>query len=375
LRLLSNSTSTIASLLMILALATVVVGGCSQPQTGGTGPAAHPPGAGDAPAQVQLSGAGATLPAPLYVRWFNDFGAIDKGVSIDYRSVGSGAGITQVTARGVDFGASDAILTASQLAAAPGLQMIPMVGAVVAVAYNLPGADQGDALIMNGAVLADIFLGRVGRWDDPAIRRLNPQSLLPSLPITVVHRSDSSGTTAIFADYLSSVSPVWERQVGRGTVLEWPTGVGVKGSDGVANTAASTPGAIGYVEMTYAVQGTLQKARLINAAGRIVSPTADGAQAAMADFAAEIPPSLAQSIVNAPGETSWPIAAYTYLLVYEDQSDCAKAAKVQQLIRWALTGGSRSAKDMGYVPLPDSVRKPVFLRLDRFTCNGRTIVG
>jgi phosphate transport system substrate-binding protein len=323
-----------------------------------------------APGSIQISGAGATFPFPLYSRWFYQYAFIDSSVMFNYQSIGSGGGIQQITQRTVDFGASDAILNADQLAAAPGLQMFPTVAGAVVPTYNVAELADQPALVLDSDTLGRIFLGTITRWNDPAIAALNPGLPLPNRDIIVVHRSDGSGTSYIFTDYLSSVSSDWANTVGKGTSVQWPVGLGGKGNEGVAGTVLQNDGSIGYVELAYAVQNHLAVAHMVNAAGNTVEASIASIQNAMADFGTEMPDTLARSIVNAPGADSWPIAGYTYLLIYMDQTDCTKAQRLIQFIHWAQTEGQSYAQDLLYAPLPDAVRDLVFARLDQITCQG-----
>lgn len=322
------------------------------------------------PGSIQINGAGATFPFPLYSRWFYEYAFVDTSVKFNYQSIGSGGGIKQITAKTVDFGASDAILNEEQRKAAPGLQMLPTVAGAVVPVYNVSELKDKDPLVLDAATLSNIFLGKITKWNDPAIVALNPNLPLPDKDIIVVHRSDGSGTTFIFTDYLSAVSEEWKNTVGKGTSVEWPVGLGGKGNEGVAGTVIQNDGAIGYVELAYAKQNKLAVAKMVNAAGNIVEASIQTTQNAMADFGGEMPDTLARSIVNAPGKDSWPIAGYTYLLVYMDQTDCVKAKKLVEFLKWALTDGSKYAEQLEYVPLPQNVRDLVFAKLDQITCNG-----
>lgn len=322
---------------------------------------------------VQLSGAGATFPFPLYSRWFYEYAFVDPTAKFNYQSIGSGGGIKQITAKTVDFGASDAILNADQLAAAPGIQMLPTVAGAVVPTYTVSELQGKDPIVLDAKSLAGIFLGKITKWNDPALAALNPGVTLPTKDIIVVHRSDGSGTSFIFTDYLSTVSDEWKTSVGKGTSVKWPVGLGGKGNEGVAGTVLQNDGAIGYVELAYAVQNKLAIGRMVNAAGKTVEASVASTQNALADFGGEMPDTLARSIVNAPGASSWPIAGYTYLLVYMDQSDCAKAQKLTGFIRWALSDGSKFASDLLYVPLPDSARALVLARVARITCQGKPL--
>jgi phosphate transport system substrate-binding protein len=327
------------------------------------------PEATQAPAagSIPINGAGATFPFPLYSRWFYEYAFVDPAVKFNYQSIGSGGGIRQITEKTVDFAGSDAILNDEQYAAAPGVQMLPTVAGAVVPTYNVSELAEQEALVLNAETLSNIFLGKITKWNDPAILALNPTLPLPDKDIVIVHRSDGSGTTFIFTSYLSAVSEEWKNTVGQGTSVEWPVGLGGKGNEGVAGTVSQNDGALGYVELAYAKQNKLAIAKMVNAAGNTTEASIDTTQNAMADFGAEMPDTLARSIVNGP------IAGYTYLLVYMDQTDCAKAQKLIQFVRWALTDGSTFAEQLEYVPLPDNVRQLVFDRLDSITCNGQPL--
>ncbi len=316
-------------------------GGTSSP-AGSAGAATPTPAAG----AIHVTGAGATFPYPLYSKWFYDYAFKDPSVHFNYQSIGSGGGIKQITDKTVDFGASDAILNQDQYNAAPGIQMFPTVAGAEAVAYNVgalvspspaAGASAAPAtpLTLDGPTLANIFLGTITKWNDPAIAALNSGVALPDLDITVVHRSDGSGTTYIFTDYLSNVSPDWKTAVGTSTSVQWPVGLGGKGNEGVAGTLSQTDGSIGYVELAYAKQNKLAYASFKNAAGNVVAPSIDSTLAAMSDFGGDMPDTLARSIVNAPGAQSYGIAGYTYLLLYMNQTDCTKAQKLVEFVNWA----------------------------------------
>jgi phosphate transport system substrate-binding protein len=320
---------------------------------------------------ISISGAGATFPYPLYSQWFYQYAFVDPSVKFNYQSIGSGGGIQQITAKTVDFGASDAILNSDQFAAAPGIQMFPSVAGADVVAYNISELkDSTTPLVLDGPTVANIFLGKITNWNDPAIAATNAGVTLPDKPITVVHRSDGSGTTFIFTDYLSNVSPEWKSSVGNATSVEWPVGLGGKGNEGVSGTLGQTDGSIGYVELAYALSAKLAFANLKNAAGNVVTASIDSTKAAMGDFATAMPDTLARSIVNAPGAQSWPIAGYTYLLLYMDQTDCTKAQKLVQFINWAQSSGTDYATQLNYVPLPDSVKQQMLDKVSKITCNG-----
>jgi phosphate transport system substrate-binding protein len=326
---------------------------------------------------VAINGAGATFPFPLYSRWFYDYAFVDPSVKFNYQGVGSGAGIKQITAKTVDFGASDAILTDEQLNGAPGIQMFPSVAGAEVIAYNHTD-DSGQPITamlkFPGTSLADIYLGKIKKWNDPLLQQANPDVKLPDKDMLVVHRSDGSGTTFIFTDYLSKISPDWKSQVGNATSVQWPVGLGGKGNDGVAGTVSQNDGALGYVELAYALQNKLAYGVPQNQAGQYLDPKdSKVVQNAMADFGSDLGDKLAISIVNAPGQQSYPISGYTYLLFYMDQQDCAKAAKLAAFYKWAQTDGQKDATELQYIPLPDAVKTAALARLDQMTCNGKPI--
>jgi phosphate transport system substrate-binding protein len=323
---------------------------------------------------LTINGAGATFPYPLYSKWFYDYAFVDSSARFNYQSIGSGGGIKQITEKTVDFGASDAILKDDQYAAAPGIQMFPTVAGAEAIVVNLKGAD-GNALAtpikFPYTSLADIFLGKITKWNDPVLAQANPDIQLPDQEIIVVHRSDGSGTTYIFTDYLSKVSSEWKDKVGNATSVEWPVGLGGKGNEGVYGTVMQNEGAIGYVELAYALQNKAVINEVQNKSNNYVAPSVESTQSAMADFGTDLGDKLALSIVDGPGANSYPIAGYTYLLLYMDQQDCAKAGKIVQFVKWALgADGTKDATDLSYVPLPDQVKQQVLAKLDQVTCQG-----
>jgi phosphate transport system substrate-binding protein len=326
-----------------------------------------------APGSIQLTGAGATFPYPLYSRWFYEYAFIDPSVRFNYQSIGSGGGIRQITVNTVDFGASDAILNADQRAAAPGLDMFPTVAGAVVVAYNVNDPD-GKALPsglkLTPDVIADIFLGTITKWNDARLTALNPDVKLPDQDIVVAHRSDGSGTSFLFTSYLSQVSTDWKTKVGAGTSVEWPVGLGGKGNEGVAGVILQQPGGLGYVELAYAVQNKIAYAVVQNQAGQFVEPTLDSTTAATGALADQMPDDMGQLLVNAPGDTSYPIAGYTFLLIYQDMPDCTKAQKLAEFVQWALTNGDQYATDLLYAPLSSAVKQKDIQRLQSLTCEG-----
>jgi phosphate transport system substrate-binding protein len=318
--------------------------------------------AGIAPASAQLliNGAGATFPAPIYTKWFDEYTKIDPSVRFNYQAIGSGGGQKQILAETVDFGASDGPMSDANLAKAPRpIWHIPTVAGAVVISYNLPG---DPALRLDGRTLAAIYLGKVTKWNDPAIAAQNPGVSLPDQDILVVHRSDGSGTTFIFTDYLSSVSPEWKEGVGKGTSVSWPTGLGGKGNAGVAGQIKQSPGAIGYVELAYAHQNHLPFADLKNAAGNYVTASISSVTAALAT--ATIPDDFRFSMVNAPGDKAYPIAGVTWILVYSQQKDSAKGQKLVQFLTWAYTDGERMAAALDYAPLPPAVQQRALDRVN-----------
>jgi phosphate transport system substrate-binding protein len=315
---------------------------------------------------ADLTGAGASFPQPLYNKWFSVYGA-KTGVKINYQSIGSGGGIRQLSEQTVDFGATDAPMTDAELAKAKGgpVLHIPTALGAVAVTYNLP--ETTTPLKLTGDVVAAIFQGQIARWNDARIAALNPGVKLPASDILVVHRSDGSGTTYVFTDYLASVSPGWAAKPGKGKDIQWPAGLGAKGNEGVAGQVKQTPGAIGYVELAYATQNKLSTALIKNAAGEFVAPSIASVTAAAAGAAAKLPPNTDYrvSIVNAPGAGVYPIASFTWILAYEKQADPAKGKRLVDFLRWAFSDEGQSLEaPLDYAPLPVTMRNALLTRLD-----------
>jgi phosphate transport system substrate-binding protein len=306
--------------------------------------------------KVQIQGAGATFPNPIYQKWISEYNKLHPNVEINYQSLGSGAGIRQLTNQTVFFGASDGPMTNEQLQAAPGkiLHLPTVLGADVPV-YNLPGLKA--ELKFTGPVLADIFLGKINKWNDAALTKLNPGVNLPATDITVVHRSDASGTTYIWVDYLSKVSPEWKMKVGVQTSVNWPTGVGGKGNEGVAGTVTQTPGSIGYVELVYALQNKIAYGSVQNMAGEFTKANVESVTAAAGAAAGKMPPDFRVSITNAPGKGVYPISSFTWILLYENPKDKMLAKAMLDYVKWALTDGQKFAAGLGYAPLPAEVVK------------------
>jgi len=326
-----------------------------------------------ASAQMLVNGAGATFPYPIYSKWFEEYIKVDPEVRFNYQSIGSGGGIRQITERTVDFGASDGPMTDEQLKKAPGeLFHIPTVLGAVAATYNLPGSPK---LSFTGEVLADIFLGKITKWNDERIKALNPGAALPSQPIIVVHRSDGSGTTYIWVDYLSKVSPEWEQKVGRGTSVSWPVGLGGKGNEGVAGQVKLSPGSLGYVELAYAVTNKLPVAAIRNHAGKFIEPTIESTTAAAAGAAKNMPEDFRVSLTNAPGAEAYPIASFTWLLVYRDQPNEAKGRAIVKFLWWAIHDGQKHPAALLYAPLPAPVVKQIEAKIKLITYSGKPILA
>jgi len=300
---------------------------------------------------IQLNGAGATFPYPIYSLWFEVYRSVNPNVQVNYQPIGSGGGIRQITARTVDFGGSDAPLTDEQLAAAPKkLLHIPTVIGSVAVIYNLPGV--GTGLKLTPEVLSGIYLGQITRWNDERLAALNPDVRLPNLPIAVTRRSDGSGTTHLFTSYLSQVSPEWAERVGSGTSVAWPVGLGGQGNAGVAGLVRQIPGAIGYVEIAYALQNGMTYAALQNQSGEFVLPTMEATS--LAGFA-PMPDDLRATIVNTSHPQGYPIAGFTWLVVYQEQDDPVKGKALVDMLWWVIHEGQELAPQLDYAPLPENV--------------------
>ncbi|HEY0281138.1 MAG TPA: phosphate ABC transporter substrate-binding protein PstS [Rhizomicrobium sp.] len=298
-----------------------------------------------------VSGAGASFPYPIYAKWSGAYQSI-AGFQLNYQSIGSGGGIAQIKARTVAFGATDAPLKPAELDKFGLAQFPTVIGGVVPV-VNVPGLAPGQ-LVLDGQTLANIFLGKITNWNDPAIKALNPGVNLPNKAISVVHRSDGSGTTFIFTTYLSRVSNEWKTNVGASTAVDWPLGIGAKGNEGVAGNVAQSSGSIGYVEFAYAKVNHLKHTRMINRDGKTVSPTADTfkAAAANADWVGAANQGFYIILVDQPGATSWPITATTYILVYKKPADVSGTAETLKFFKWAYASGGDAALSLDYVPLP-----------------------
>ena len=302
---------------------------------------------------ADISGAGATFPYPVYAKWAQTYKGA-TGTGVNYQSIGSGGGIKQIKAKTVTFGATDAPLQGKDLDAA-GLEQWPMVMGGIVPVVNIEGIKPGDVTI-DGPTLAAIFMGTVTKWNDPAIKKLNPSVNLPDAAIAVVHRSDGSGTTFNFTDYLSKVSPDWKSKVGENTAVEWPVGIGAKGNEGVANNVANTKGSIGYVEYAYAKQNNLTTTKMVNRDGKTVAPTVPAFQAAAANADWTAAPGFYQILTDQAGAESWPLTAATFILMHKQPGDAAASAEALKFFGWAFDKGDAEAQALDYIPMPDKVK-------------------
>jgi len=319
---------------------------------------------------VALTGAGATFPNPIYSSWFKTFhDTVESGAAVNYQSIGSGGGITQITAKTVDFGASDAPMKADEMTAAPNLLEIPTVMGADVLAYNVKGVDKG--LKLTSDAVAGIFLGKITKWNDPAIASKNPDVTLPSSKITVVHRTDESGTTFIFTSYLTKVSPEWSSKVGKGKAVDWPTGLGGDGNDGVAAKIKQTDGSIGYVELAYALNNNISYASVAGPSGDFIEPTVESVSAAGGGLTFPIAPDT--NILDSTASGAYPISSATYLLVYKDQTDKDKAQTLVDLIYWCVHKGDALATGLHYAPLPEAIKTQVDSLLGQITVNGAAV--
>src|SRR5258705_10055019 len=308
-------------------------------------------------ATVQINGAGATFPYPIYSKWFSEYNKLHPDVEINYQSIGSGGGIRQVLAQTVDFGASDGPMTDEQLSQAKvKILHIPTVLGAVVPAYNVPGVS--GELKFAPDVLANIFLGKITSWNDPAIGKANPGVTLPNQPIIVIHRSDGSGTTYIFTDYLSKVSKEWETTVGKGTSVKWPGGMGGKGNEGVAGQIRMLAGSIGYVELIYAVQNNIAYGSVKNAAGNFVKASLEGVTEAAASVKS-MPTDFRVSITNAPGKTAYPISSFTWLLIPVQAKNPKNGQILADFLNWMVNDGQKMTTQLAYAPLPEGVAEKV----------------
>jgi phosphate transport system substrate-binding protein len=324
-------------------------------------------------AQMTLTGAGATFPAPIYQKWFSEYATAHQ-VQINYQAIGSGGGIRQFTEGTVDFGATDGPMTDSMIAAVQGnVVHVPTVLGAVVLTYNLPSLGN-TSLKLDGATIADIFLGRITRWNDPRIASLNPGITLPALDMVVVHRSDGSGTSYVFTDYLSKVSPDWKSSVGTSNAVNWPVGLGGKGNDGVTQLVRQTEGSIGYIELVYAVSNHLPYAQVKNAAGQYVTPSLETVSAAAAGANITAESDFRVSITNAAGPTSYPISSFTWLLIKKNNTDRFKAKAIRDFLNWIISPAAQGmTRSLSYAPLPKSVADLVRARIQTLQANGQPI--
>lgn len=337
------------------------------------------------PAAVQLTGSGATFPEPIYKEWIFAYSYVLPSVTINYQGVGSGGGKKAIVDNTVDFAGSDSLLTDAEYTAGKDLQMYPMLAGAVVPIYNIENFPADKVLVLDRATMVGIYDGTIKKWTDPAIAKTNPDlaGKLPDKSITAVHRSDGSGTTEIFTKALAAFDANWKTNVGAGSSVQWPVdkagiGVGGKGNQGVAAAVQVTPNSIGYVELSYAVSNKIPYASMVNKAGKVVVADNNSVQAAMSDFANAFDAKLTANVVDAPGEKSWPILGYTYLILRTtSMADCAKAAALLTYINWSLTdaGATKKAIDLGYAPLPEAVRTKVSAKLAEVTCNGKPILS
>lgn len=333
---------------LIAAMAlTVACGG------GSSGPV-RPPSDSSPLGAVRVNGAGATFPLPIYSKWFSEYNKLHPSVEVNYQSIGSGGGIRQLLARTVFFGATDQPMTDEMLSKAPSpvLHFPTVLGAVVPI-YNIEGLTT--QIKFTGPVLADIFLGKITRWNDPALVKINPGTSLPSANITVVHRSDGSGTTFVWADYLSKVSAEWKEKVGANSSLNWPVGVGGKGNEGVAGLVRQSPASLGYVELVYALQNKIGYGAVQNSNGEFINPDVTSVTAAAAGAMPTMPKDFRVSITNSPGQGAYPISSFTWILLYENPDDKNQAAVMNEFMKWALSTGQPIAETLGYARLPDAL--------------------
>jgi len=331
---------------------------------------------------ISLTGAGATFPLPVYTEWIYAYQYVDPSVTLNYQGTGSGGGKKSIIDNTVDFAGSDSVLKAEEYTSGKDLQMYPMLAGAVVPIYNIEGLDPTKPIILDGATLAGIYTGKITKWNDVAITALNPGVTLPDKTITVVHRSDGSGTTEMFTNALSSFSDDWKNGPGAGASVEWPVdkagnGVGGKGNQGVAAAVQNTPDSIGYVELSYAIANKIAYAQMVNKAGKTVTANAESLASAMADYSKTFTDKLTNIIVNGAGEKTWPIAGYTYMILHTaNMQDCVKAQKLLAFLQWALTdaAAAKRASDLGYAVLPPVVRDQVLAKMGEVTCQGNPVL-
>ncbi len=374
-------------ILSTLVLASVLLSACA-PSPAAAQPTQAMPNTGSsssaAAGSIQINGAGATFPLPIYTEWTYAYQYVDPSVAINYQGIGSGGGKKAIIDRTVDFAGSDSLLTNDEYTQGKDLQMYPTVAGAIVLIYNLDGVKTGDpVLVLDRNTLVGIYNAAIKQWNDPAIVALNPglKDKLPAKEITAVHRSDGSGTTELFTKALTSFSADWK--AGGAASVEWPvdkagSGVGAKGNPGVAAAVQNTPNSLGYVELSYAISNTITYAQLVNKAGKTVTANAESLAAAMNDYANSFSDKLTNTIVDGPGTGSWPISGYTYLVLHTtSMADCTKAQKLLQYIRWTLTdpAAAKKASDLGYAVLPGNVQKMVIAKMGEVTCQGKQVLA
>ncbi len=353
---------------ILFALALLSVAGCKK-----SGGPVRPSKDNGPAGTITIQGAGSTFAYPIYSKWAAEFGKSHPKVHMNYQAIGSGGGIRQITAKTVDFGGTDVPLTAEEHAKAPGLEHFPMSIGSVVVSYHLDGVKE---LKLSQAAVAGIFLGKITKWNDPAIAKDNAGVKLPDTAITVAHRSDGSGTTGVFTDYLSAISPEWKSKVGAGKSVKWPVGVGAKGNAGVAGQIKNSPGGIGYIELAYAMQTHQPYAELQNQAGNWAKPTVEGCSAAAAGAAKTMPDTLTESLVNAPGDQTYPICSYTYVVVYQDMSIAPDKAKaLAEFLWWGVHDGQKFGAPLYYSKLPPVVVNKLDAKLKALKAGGKVLLA
>jgi phosphate transport system substrate-binding protein len=369
-------------LLTAVILGATILSACSSTptSTATTGPGEVPAPTALPAGSVQINGAGATFPLPVYTEWIYAYQYIDPSVTLNYQGIGSGGGKKGIVDNTIDFAGSDSLLKDEEYTSGVDLQMYPVLAGAVVPIYNIEGITQ--TVTLSREALVGIYNTKITNWNDPALVALNPDLKLPDKSITVVHRSDGSGTTEIFTKALAAFSEEWKNSVGAGSSVEWPVdkagnGIGGKGNQGVAAAVQNTPNSIGYVELSYAIANKIPYAQMVNKAGKTVMADAASLASAMADFSGSFSDKLTTDIVDGPSEASWPISGYTYIILHTtSMPDCVKAQKLLEYLKWTLTdaGAAKRAADLGYAVLPDAVRTQVLAKMGEVTCNGQTVL-
>jgi phosphate transport system substrate-binding protein len=366
----------VPALIMVTSL---IIGACAQAAPSANQPINNTNTTALSAGSIAITGAGATFPLPVYTEWIYAYQYVDPSVTLNYQGIGSGGGKKAIIDNTVDFAGSDSVLSNDEYTSGKDLQMYPMLAGAVVSIYNIDGSDATKPLVLDRSTLANIYLGNITKWNDPSIEALNPGFTLPDKTITVVHRSDGSGTTEMFTNALSSFSDDWKNGPGAGASVEWPAdkagnGVGGKGNQGVAAAVQNTPNSIGYVELSYAIANKIAFAQMVNKAGKTVTANGDTLASAMSDYAKTFSDMLTNKIVDGPGDNSWPIAGYTYWILHTtSMQDCNKAESILKFMKWALTdpAAAKRAVDLGYSVLPPDVREQVLAKLSEVTCQGK----